>query len=246
MTEPASSTSNHLSAPRYFAIILAAGSGKRFSEQTTSDTLKQYQRIAGKTVLEHSVQRVCSALLPRACVLVHADGDTEIKRQHTTLPVAYVVGGLERMHSVLNGLLALTELDEPVREQDFVLIHDAARPCIKKQDLLNLINQTKSHPIGGLLATPVSSTVKRSSEFLVENTISRENLWLAQTPQLFRFGLLKNALDSAIQRGDMVTDDASALELMGHQPLIVRGSSSNIKITYAEDLALAQFYLGQQ
>lgn len=244
-------TSTAQTRPRYFAIVLAAGSGKRFAVHQSStsaciDSLpKQYQTVAGKTVLQHSIQRLCAAVLPAECVVVHSEGDEQVKRQHLSWPVSYVVGGQERMHSVMNALESLTQLSDPADPDDFVVIHDAARPCIQKHDVLNLISQTKNHPVGGILAVPVSATLKKSTEFLIQETVPREHLWMAQTPQVLRFGLLKEALATAIADGAMVTDDASALEMQGHQPLIVRGSVSNLKITYADDLKLAEFYLLQ-
>lgn len=228
-------------ATRYFAVILAAGSGKRFSTQA----LKQYECIAGKTVLEHSIERICTSVKPAECVLVHAEGDNLIKQQRSAFPVRYVQGGSERMFSVLNALHALFSLSDTPKPNDYVLIHDAARPCVRHQDMEALIQQTTDHPVGGILATPVSSTVKKVDDDRIHSTIPRSDLWLAQTPQLLRIGLLKNALEDAIKNDHMVTDDASALEIQGHFPLVVRGSASNIKITYPDDLALATFYLSR-
>lgn len=247
--------------PKYYAIILAAGSGKRFNQSLLDQhansnhspqdkqTLKQYVVIEGKTVLEHSIQKVCSALFPEACLLVHAKDDALIKKQHSSWPVHYVLGGHERMFSVLNGLQALVNTPDirTPNANDFVLVHDGARPCVPITDIQSLVTQTKNHDVGGILATPVTATLKQVQETdtrtIIDKTIPRNHLWQAQTPQLFRFGLLKSALEIAADNQSLVTDDASALELLGHQPLIIKGNPQNIKITYAEDLALARWYL---
>lgn len=244
---------------QYFAVILAGGRGSRFNQglsknpsgdalkpfgstpNQSSNVPKQYQHLLGKTVLEHSVARVCGALMPARTVLTHPKGDTTIKKLGFALPVDYVVGGLERMHSVLN---ALEHLRPFAQDDDFVLVHDAARPCVLKKDILQLVRATKDHAVGGLLAVPVTDTIKQvDADGAAVKTIPRAQIWAAQTPQLLRFGLFFAALKQAVDKGWHVTDDASALELAGFKPLVVAGSPSNIKITHASDLEVARVYM---
>jgi len=158
--------------------------------------------------------------------------------------VMRVDGGAERSHSVLN---ALQFMQSNAAVEDWVLVHDAARPCLRTQDLDALIDQSKGHPVGGLLGVPVRDTMKRTIEGNhVSGTVTREGLWHAYTPQMFRLGTLLQALEQAQAQGLAVTDDASAIELAGMTPLMIEGHDDNIKITRPEDLILAEFYLQQQ
>jgi 2-C-methyl-D-erythritol 4-phosphate cytidylyltransferase len=153
--------------------------------------------------------------------------------------VSITVGGAERADSVLAGLHALQANDD-----DWVLVHDAARPCLHADDLSRLIAELRSDPVGGLLAVPVSDTIKRADEQgAVLGTVDRKHLWRALTPQMFRFGVIKRALLSAREQSIQVTDEASAVEALGLRPKLVLGRSDNIKITIPEDLALAEFIL---
>lgn len=155
-----------------------------------------------------------------------------------TLPkVIKASGGNERSDSVRNGLVALSG---QAGRDDWVLVHDAARPCVMRQDVDKLLELVQSHPVGGLLAAPAADTLKRANTGKqVLETVDRARLWRALTPQMFRYGLLRDALDGAIAEGRSPTDEAQALEWMGHQPLIVEGSTTNIKITSADDLVIA-------
>lgn len=160
-----------------------------------------------------------------------------------TLPVVVTAaGGSERSHSVRNGLAALSGR---AAADDWVLVHDAARPCVPRQDVDRLLDRVQSHSVGGLLAAPAADTLKRASgdktsvDQEVIETVDRSSLWRALTPQMFRYGRLCNALDRALAEGRSPTDEAQALEWVGERPLVVEGSTTNIKITSADDLVIA-------
>ena len=170
-------------------------------------------------------------------MVVLAEGDTE----WATLPagvrarLATAAGGAERCDSVLSGLRALA-----ADEDDWVLVHDAARPCLAREDLARLVEACRGDDVGGLLAVPVADTLKRSGDDQrVLGTVPRERLWQAQTPQMFRHGVLRAALERALAAGDRPGDEATAMERAGHAPLLVEGSPFNIKITRPADLAFA-------
>jgi 2-C-methyl-D-erythritol 4-phosphate cytidylyltransferase len=221
------------------AVIPAAGVGSRMG----ADIPKQYLQLAGKTVIERTLERLLQ--LPGLANIVVALGEAdpiwpglEIRkdsRLHT------VNGGKERADSVLNGLYKLRQLAD---DDDWVLVHDAARPCVRLAEIDLLIETCLNRKQGGILATPVHDTMKRSdSQNRIVGTVPRENLWHACTPQLFRIGELTEAIESALDSGYPVTDEASAMERAGQQPLLVECSLANIKITRPDDLALAEFYL---
>jgi len=226
----------------HWAIIPAAGVGKRMG----ADIPKQYLVLAGRPVIDHTVERIL--LHPRIdgvyVALGEEDGwwaDTEYADHPDLVRVA---GGTERCHSVFNALNALAGRAKP---DDWVLVHDAARPCVRREDITGLVDQLQSHPVGGLLGMPVRDTMKRTDGVgVITATVSRENLWHAFTPQMFRFGMLLDALSRALAAGVLVTDEASAMEWAGHYPLMVAGSPDNLKVTRPEDLALAAFYLDAQ
>ncbi len=211
-----------------------------------SSVPKQYLPLAGRTVLEHTLDRLVSH--PRIAGVLVAISENDSRWSETGFAahprVERVAGGRERCHSVMNALQALTGRADG---RDWVLVHDAARPCVSHEDLDHLIEALADHPTGGLLGMPVHDTVKRTDEGLaVRETVSREGLWRAFTPQMFRLRPLHDALSDALGRELTVTDDASAMELAGHRPLMVEGRADNIKITRPEDLRLAAFYLAQQ
>jgi 2-C-methyl-D-erythritol 4-phosphate cytidylyltransferase len=221
------------------AVIPAAGVGSRMG----ADIPKQYLQLAGKTVIERTLERLLQ--LPGLANIVVALGEAdpiwpglEIRndsRLHT------VNGGKERADSVLNALYKLRQLAD---DDDWVLVHDAARPCVRLAEIDLLIETCLNREQGGILATPVHDTMKRSdSQNRIVGTVPRENLWHACTPQLFRIGELTEAIESALDSGYPVTDEASAMERAGQQPLLVECSLANIKITRPDDLALAEFYL---
>jgi 2-C-methyl-D-erythritol 4-phosphate cytidylyltransferase len=226
----------------YWAIIPAAGLGHRLG----SPLPKQFLELGGRTVLERSLESIWSLPQLEGLVLVSHGHPAlaSILERYSEHNLIRAPGGAERCHSVLNGLVALTEL---AAEDDWVLVHDAARPCVRLHDLHLLINKLSAHPVGGLLGTPVRDTMKRTDEQgLVIATVERRHLWHALTPQMFRYGVLKAALERALEDGYEVTDEASAMEHAGYQPLMIEGHADNIKITQLEDLELAEFFLGLQ
>lgn len=226
---------------KFWAVIPAAGVGSRMQ----ADRPKQYLPLHGKTVLEHTLARFLDHPRVEGVVVALSENDPwwrELGLQHPKLYTA--LGGEERCYSVLN---ALNGLQSQADENDWVLVHDAARPCLRREDLDHLIDVLQGHPVGGLLGLPVADTMKRSdSNDAVVETVSREHLWRALTPQMFRLGELREALEAALQNEQLVTDDASAMELIGKAPKMVEGHGDNIKITRPQDLALAQLYLAQQ
>lgn len=175
-------------------------------------------------------------------VAIHPE-DTQAPRldlRHTD-KVRFTAGGVERADSVLAGLQAIS-----CSADDWVLVHDVARPCVPISDIRRLIAEATLDAVGGLLALPVRDTLKEAGDDgrHVSRTVPREHIWQAQTPQLFRYGLLRQALESAAAKNLAVTDESSAIELSGLHPRLVRGSPQNIKITYPEDLALVEHFLG--
>ena len=227
---------------KYWAVVPAAGIGKRMQ----ADRPKQYLEIAGRPLIEYAIsQLMADPHIEGVVVAISADDEywpaLEIALDK---PLWVVEGGVERCHSVLN---ALQELATRANEEDWVLVHDAARPCVRAEDITHLITQLMNDDIGGLLAVPVRDTMKRAgTNQRVIATEERKGLWHALTPQMFRFGKLRHALEQAIEDESLVTDEASAMELAEYEPLLVEGHADNIKITRPEDLALAAFYLQQQ
>jgi 2-C-methyl-D-erythritol 4-phosphate cytidylyltransferase len=224
--------------PRYFALVPAAGSGTRLGGATP----KQYLPLAGRTLLYHSVRRLVThpriehvfvVLSPQDSAYAGTDwGDFE---DHVT---ALRCGGSTRAESVLNGLLAARR---QVRDEDWMLVHDAARPCLTRGALDRLIRQGSDHEGGALLAIPVADTLKRGgADSTVTGTESRSSLWQAQTPQMFRYQPLVAALQTA---KNVVSDEASAVEAMGVRPRLIMGEPRNLKVTYPEDFALAELIL---
>ena len=230
---------------RYWAVVPAAGAGKRMG----STVPKQYLQILGQPILQHTLTRLLEAemLAGIMVALGHEDGywHDQIPARHDPR-IMTTTGGAERTDSVLCALEALSPL---AHENDWVLVHDAARLCITVDDIRRLITMVTTHASapGGILAVPVSDTLKQVGDDLtIADTPDRSHIWRAFTPQMFRIGALKKVLLSARQEGYVVTDDASAFELAGERPLIVEGRPDNIKVTRPEDLALAAFYLEQQ
>jgi len=207
---------------------------------------KQYLLLQGRTILDRTIARLLKVpQISRIQVVVSEDDGWWGESLFSDHPrVVRVAGGAERCHSVLNALHALTT---SAVADDWVLIHDAARPCVRPSDIERLIATLADHPVGGLLAVPLHDTIKQATQqHTVQATLPRESLWRAFTPQMFRLGQLTQALEQALGSGQLVTDEASAMELAGRQPLLVEGAADNIKITRPEDLALAAFYLQRQ
>jgi 2-C-methyl-D-erythritol 4-phosphate cytidylyltransferase len=211
-----------------------------------ADRPKQYLEIDGRTLIEHAISRLAANPHIEGIVVAISAEDEYWPELELCLdkPLWVAAGGVERCHSVLN---ALQELTTHASDDDWVLVHDAARPCVRADDISKLIVQLADDAVGGLLAIPVRDTMKRAeSNRRVVTTEVREGLWHALTPQMFRFGKLRHALEQAIEDEALVTDESSAMELVGNEPLLVEGHADNIKVTRPEDLALATFYLEQQ
>ncbi|MGC2520163.1 MAG: 2-C-methyl-D-erythritol 4-phosphate cytidylyltransferase [Burkholderiales bacterium] len=223
---------------RYFGLVPAAGSGSRFGVAGP----KQYSLLAGKPMLYHAVQRLLAAPEMEIVFVVLAPGDTEF-RQHDwsafgeRLAPLYC-GGESRRDSVLNGLIAAASLVDP---DDWMLVHDAARPCLGKAELRRLIDEVSKDEVGGILAVPVADTLKRADgERRIVATEPRDGLWQAQTPQMFRQGMLLRALRAAQRGATHVTDEAAAVEALGYKPRLIEGSTKNLKVTFASDLEMAE------
>lgn len=224
--------------PEFHALVPAAGFGARMG----SELPKQYLPLAGRPMIAHALDTLCACPDIATVFVVLAPGDTQFHSYDWSgcgdkLETLYC-GGLTRAESVANGLLA-SEL-EP---DDWVLVHDAARPCLTQAHLAKLIAELRDDPVGGILAVPVADTLKRAdARQRIAFTEPRENLWQAQTPQMFRAGLLAEALNTAKN----VTDEASAIEALGLQPKLVEGDSSNFKVTYPQDIVLAELLLSRK
>lgn len=223
-----------------WAVVPAAGVGKRMQ----ADRPKQYLPLAGKTVIEHTLSRLLqSGAFQAVAVAISAEDpywpELEVSRhpQIITAP-----GGRERADSVLS---ALKSLQDKAAEDDWVLVHDAARPCLTSADIHLQIDSLKNDAVGGILALSSHDTLKHVNGDSITMTIDRKHIWRALTPQMFKYGMLRDALQQT-EGNPAITDEASALELLGFQPKIVEGRPDNIKITRPEDLALAQFYMEQQ
>ena len=231
----------NLNNRKLWAIIPAAGSGRRFSQHE----LKQYQYIQDLTVLEHTVARLNQ--LPLAgYVLAISQDDHFAQTLHFSAPdkTHFCVGGAERVDSVLNALHYLVEIADP---EDWVFVHDAARPCVSIDCLTALVKTAVQNQTSAILATPVRDTLKRVAPHQqIAQTVSREALWQAQTPQISTLKTLKYAIETALTQNITITDEASALEYVGEAVQVVMGRSDNIKITYPEDLDLARLIIQSQ
>jgi 2-C-methyl-D-erythritol 4-phosphate cytidylyltransferase len=219
--------------PPFWVVIPAAGIGSRMR----ADRPKQYLQLAGRTILEHTLDCFLDHPRLKGLVLSLAADDPF----WPALPCAAdpriqrVEGGAERADSVLAGLLRLVELG--AQEGDWVLVHDAARPNLARSDLDRLLAELADDPVGGLLAVPARDTLKRiGADGRVAETVDRSLIWQAYTPQMFRFAALHRALADALVAGVAVTDEASALEWVGQAPRLVEGRADNLKITRPEDL----------
>lgn len=210
------------------------------------DIPKQYLSLAGRSVLEHTLRRLSMhPVISEIIVVLHEDDQhwKDLHLEWVARPIKTVTGGEERCHSVLNGLNAIAR---QANARDWVLVHDAARPCIRPDDIEQLITQCQDD-VGGILALPVRDTMKYSNaEGYSQGTVDRENLWHALTPQIYRYGELHQALTSALNNNTLVTDESMAMDLAGYSTRFVEGHADNIKITRPEDLALADFLLKQQ
>ncbi len=240
------------------ALIPAAGIGSRMK----SECPKQYLNVAGKTILEHTLASLLEHPCIQRVIVALNPADTQFEQLAIALDprVTTVIGGEERADSVLAGLDYLASL--PTDRAIWVLVHDAARPFLHRDDLdslLRLIDQSAAFPdvCGGLLASPVRDTMKRMVSLSVEesstinhtviaHTVDRNGLWHALTPQLFPLQLLRDCLIKSLAERACITDESSALEYCGYRPVLVNGRADNIKVTQPEDLALAEFYLSRK
>jgi 2-C-methyl-D-erythritol 4-phosphate cytidylyltransferase len=223
-------------APRYFALIPAAGVGSRMGAASP----KQYLKIGGKPMLRHTLDAFLSSELIAHTFVVVSPDDPYIEDVAPSHGVTVLrCGGDSRMESVRNGLAVLANT---LSNTDWVLVHDAARPGLTAELIEKLVTATGDHPAGGLLALPVVDTVKRCIDGEAMGTIPRNGLWLAQTPQMFRYALLREALNAATDPAT-ITDDASAVEALGLNPRLVEGHPRNLKVTLPEDIRIAEIYL---
>ena len=234
-------TNLYLNNHKLWVIIPAAGSGRRFSKTA----LKQYQMIQNQTVLEHTVNRLND--LPLAgYVLALGEQDTFAQTLNfkNKEKAHFCLGGKERVDSVLNGLKYLSEIADP---NDWVLVHDAARPCVTSSCLNDLVATAIQDSVSAILAIQVRDTLKCvESHDMIDRTVSREKLWQAQTPQISTIFKLKSVIEKALKDNVVITDEASALEYSGEIVKVVQGRSDNIKITYSDDLELARLILASQ
>ncbi|MCF7361346.1 2-C-methyl-D-erythritol 4-phosphate cytidylyltransferase [Vibrio diazotrophicus] len=222
------------------AVVPAAGVGSRMQ----ADRPKQYLKLLGKTVLEHTVSKLLAHPKVSKVVVAVSEDDPYF----STLALANhpqvirVNGGKERADSVLSALNYICKHEV----SEWVLVHDAARPCFTDQDVTRLIECAENHSVGAILAAPVRDTMKRSDELQnIDHTVERSNLWHALTPQMFRTLPLREVLIDGLASKANITDEASAFERLNLSPALVNGRADNIKITQPEDLALAEFYLSR-
>ena len=229
--------------PKCWAVIPAAGIGERVG----SSIPKQYLQIVGKTILQHAINPfVGHGRIAGITVALHPEdthfatlgiGAAASDKVHT------VIGGVTRTHSVLK---ALESIEAQLVKDDFVLVHDAARPCLTNNDLDLLIDTCFAHEVGGIIGSRVADTLKHVEKNNIVSTLDRENIWRAYTPQMFRFGLLQSAIQKAFKDNVCITDEASALEYIGYQPCMVEGDARNIKVTTVEDISLAEIFLQEE
>ena len=218
---------------RIVALVPAAGIGARASDARPDQIPKQYRHIAGRPMLLHAVQALLADPRIEQVRVVTAPHDLIAQGLLADLPrtLCCPVGGAERSDTVLNGLE-----QAGLARHDWVLVHDAARPGLPGEALARLIDACLENGVGGLLAMPVADTIKYADQKgCVDRTVDRAHLWAAQTPQMFRVGLLIDALRKAKQAGQLLTDEAQAMELAGYQPLLVPGSGRNAKVTWPDD-----------
>ncbi|MFP3978841.1 2-C-methyl-D-erythritol 4-phosphate cytidylyltransferase [Marinobacter sp. KMM 10035] len=232
-----------MTSPKLWLIVPAAGVGQRMRAECP----KQYLRINNRFILDITLSRLLASGFFAGCMVPLNSADSWWPESDASNDerIQTCGGGAERADSVLSALRALKE---QVADDDWVLVHDAARPCVHPADLANLVSTLADHPVGGLLAAPVADTLKKAeSGDLPEvfETVDRSQLWRALTPQMFRYSMLVSALVTALKDKQPVTDESSAMEFSGNMPVLVEGRPDNIKITVPADLDLAGFILGR-
>ncbi|KMZ11875.1 2-C-methyl-D-erythritol 4-phosphate cytidylyltransferase [Candidatus Burkholderia humilis] len=239
---------NSPTASRLFALIPCAGTGTR----SGAPSPKQYHTVAGQPMLHYTLAAfdACSEFSQTLVVLAPDDTHFDARRFAGLRFAVERCGGASRQASVYNGLQALTTFG--ARDDDWVLVHDAARPGITPELICKLVAELRDDAVGGILALPVADTLKRvapnmpdapSTGVRIARTESRDGLWQAQTPQMFRVGVLREAIERARHDGHDLTDEASAIEWLGHSPKLVQGGLRNFKVTYPEDFGLAGAFL---
>lgn len=229
--------------PRHFLVLPAAGSGRRMQQAVP----KQYLQVLGKSLLQHTLENL-GGLSELACIALavspqdaHIDSVLASLSPQLREKVLLVQGGAERADSVRAAVMALAAQAAP---QDWILVHDAVRPCVSHDDVRCLLTALQNEPAGGLLAQPVRDTLKRADvRGYVQATVDRERLWQAATPQVFRYGILRQALEHCATQGLLVTDEAAAVEALGLPVKLVQGHADNIKLTWPEDLAMIETLL---
>ena len=222
-----------------WVLIPAAGVGSRMQ----SDIPKQYLQLNERYLIDHTIERCLTHPGIDGCYVALSEGDAYwADSEFSDHPdLVRVEGGSQRADSVLN---ALNVLSPRADDHDWVLVHDAARPCVRRDDIAKLIVAAEKHDMAAILGVPANDTMKRvDPNGCIQSTVSRDQLWHAYTPQMFRIGKLRSALQRAIYRQLLVTDEASAMELAGYRPRMVLGQRDNIKITVPSDLELAAFYM---
>jgi 2-C-methyl-D-erythritol 4-phosphate cytidylyltransferase len=226
---------------RIWAILPAAGIGRRFG----SALPKQYLNLCGIPVILHSINRLLEFQeIEKVIVSLHPDDQYWYELNLETPKVETVLGGDERSDSVANALESLEGIAE---NTDWVAVHDAVRPCLSMSDLKRIISELKDESIGGILASPIVDTLKKTDENMnITKTLDRNQVWSALTPQIFRYDILKKALSAQRKRRSVATDEAGAVEALGYKPRIILGEPTNIKITEEKDLALAEHIILSQ
>ena len=229
-------------SPNYWAIVPAAGVGRRFS----ADIPKQFHQLHGELVAQHTLARLIS-ITPIKRIISPCDpssGYWSRVRATNNTRVQLIAGGKTRARSVLNGLVAI---QQDANSDDWVLVHDMARPCVTCMDINKLIDALEEHPVGGFLAAPINETLKLvASDNNVTKTVDRAQYRIAQTPQMFRAGMLQDAIQRMLDNHLEPTDEASAIEYIGEQAMVIEGRQDNIKITRREDLMIAEAILQDQ
>ena len=225
---------------KYFLVVPASGIGQRMN----STIPKQYIVLEnGLTILDQCLNTILSNELISGFIVALDTKDSYFKSSDFAKDpklISIANGGKERFHSVLN---ALNALDQTAKPNDWVLVHDAVRPCIRKEDINKLIEELADDKVGGILANRIVDTVKQKNNGGLVSTIDRQKLYIAQTPQMFRYAILKDSIKKAIENNVHITDESEALESLNYSIRIVEGSSSNIKITTQEDIHLANYFL---
>jgi 2-C-methyl-D-erythritol 4-phosphate cytidylyltransferase len=226
---------------KYWVVVPAAGEGLRFG----ADRPKQYMDLLGEPIIKYTLDKWIQYSKTSKIIVAIAEDDHYWPQVYSQLPsnLAVVCGGASRAASVLNGL---ESLQGQAHDDDWVFVHDAVRPCVTYDAINSLVAKCDGHHVGGVLGYKMYDTIKEVDQSChITKTVDRDFLWCAQTPQMFRYGLLHKALSLAISSGGAVTDEAGSIELLGFKPLMVHGDRSNIKITRHEDLVLARWNLQQ-